>query len=436
MSTPINANPTQTQQILGGQQEDATSDGTKNSVSTTGIVADAKAKLNKFTLTGQTNPNQNKKVYAKEIQPIVEQENAIKACERTTQQPGISPEAKAVYQHVGDTLEMVKQKCDGNYSPQNIGAGFTSALKGRTDLSALGGTGTVGGFDENDDGTGWRPVDPKYSTHGLAAPNAWTKNPITGKWDVPVDVGQKQCLAALENANIKAQPLDASGKAPKVEDVLKNPPYPQNLTGCDFSKLSDDDVRKGSYTFVDPQTSKTTTTYTWEPGADPRKFRSQIGRESNTFSGNVHIRKLEPGTVLVRVFGQGQSAKASCWCLLTDKNSSVICAQDLYKKLGVKVEWNGDGNLAILVIPEGVDIYVAEGKIASQAEKYTAEVKKNGKNAEQRSTFLYEGGGTQLNILTPDGGTFAGIDPKILDMCIICYRDDNIIPSKQFTQTT
>lgn len=314
----------------------------------------------------------------------------------------------------------------------------------------------VGMYHKDIDGSEfiWDPVEKKEITvkseQGNPAPGPWTKNPITEEWDVPVDVGQKQCFASLKNAGIGAQPLNASGEAPEVKEVLENAPYPQNVAWCDFSKIPDSELSGHRYEFEDKNSGKKTT-YTWEDGIDPKKFSAQIARESNTFCGDVRIRKLEPGTVLVRVFGQGQSVKASCWAKLDDDSSSVTCTQDLYKKLAVKAEWNGDGNLGILVVPEGTDIYVAEGKIASQAEKYAAEVKRNGKNTQQQFTFLYEGGGTQVNILTPNlprqeqvegpvtekGNkplayeTFAGIYPDVFEKCMFCFRNDNIIAPKQ-----
>ncbi len=174
-----------------------------------------------------------------------------------------------------------------------------------------------------------------------------------------------------------------------------------------------------------------TTKYTWDAGFNPAEYSAQINRESNTFSGDVRIYKLEPGTVLVRVFGKGQSVKASCWCRADDSNSSVTCAKDLYEKLAVKAEWNGDGNLGIFIVPEGADIWVAEGKIAAQAEKYTGKTNVNGKDVQGKHTFLYEGGGTQLNILTPNapsqGTSFAGVEPQIFNQCMFCFRNDNMI---------
>ncbi len=176
--------------------------------------------------------------------------------------------------------------------------------------------------------------------------------------------------------------------------------------------------------------------HTREAGFDPKKYNRQLSRESSTFSGDVHIRKLEPGTVLVRVFGAGQSVKTACWARLDEVLSSVTCAQDLYKNLAVKAEWNGDGNLGVFIVPEGVDIWVAEGTIASQAEKYTAKVGEGEKGKQQESTFLYEGGGTQVNILTPDAaGTFAGVAPEIFDQCMFCFRDDGIVKEEQFGRT-
>ena len=334
--------------------------------------------------------------------------------------------AKVVYGYLEQILTSVKGKIGGDFSAESIG----SALR-----SSLPDTPKIGMYQPGVDGTERKANDnmpaQKLTTHGLLAPSAWAKNPVTKKW-VPVEGEQKKCLASLEKAGI--DPISVGEKSRLLEDALITSPHPQNLAGCDFSKIPADELR---HTFRREGTEKTTT-YTWEADFKPRDYNGQLSWESNTFSGDVHIHKLEPGTVLVRVFGQGQSVKSACWARLDDDKSSVTCAQDLYKKLAVKAEWNGDGNLGVFIVPEGADIWVAEGKIASQAEKYTARVMQRSEKVRLESTFVYEGGGTQVNVLTPDkgelAGVFAGVDPEIFEQCMFCLRDDNIIKAEQFEQ--
>lgn len=124
------------------------------------------------------------------------------------------------------------------------------------------------------------------------------------------------------------------------------------------------------------------------------------------------------------------------WCRLNDPTSSFTSADDLYKKLAVKPEWNGDGNLGVFIVPKNADIWVAEGKIASQKEEYYEF--REGSDGKMEQTkgrhCLYKGGGTQLNILTPNESQhgnpyveFAGVDSKILNDCIFCFRNDGIM---------
>ena len=109
--------------------------------------------------------------------------------------------------------------------------------------------------------------------------------------------------------------------------------------------------------------------------------------------------------------------------------------------MAVRPDWNGDGNLGIWVIPEGVDIYVAEGKIASQVGPYSEfemqptdivinDVKQNEKH-QNDFFYIFEGGGTQLNILTSNSGSFADMDSSIFDKTMFVFRDDEMIdPNK------
>ena len=149
-------------------------------------------------------------------------------------------------------------------------------------------------------------------------------------------------------------------------------------------------------------------------------------REYDTFSGNITIKKLEPGTVLVREFGQGQSVKGSCWCLATDLNSAVNCDKDLQTQLGVLPSWNGGGNRAVFVVPqEPPPIFVAVGTIAQQRN-----------DNDYEGTVYHPGGGTQYNILTPNdcnannvsdtSGGFANAG-KAFDKCCFVITNTGII---------
>lgn len=127
-------------------------------------------------------------------------------------------------------------------------------------------------------------------------------------------------------------------------------------------------------------------------GFDIGAYSSQLEYEYNQFSGDIEIKKLEPGMVLVRDFGQGQSVKGSCWCLAADLNSAVNCDKDLQTRLAVKPSWNGGGNRAVFVVPqEPPPIYVAVGTIAQQEN-----------DSDYKNIVYHPGGGTQYNILTPN----------------------------------
>ena len=354
--------------------------------------------------------------------------SAVAGCDRTAQQSGISPESKAVYRRLSNILQIAKKKIGDDFSADNIATALSSALKARTDLSTAGGTGEVGMYDPDADGTEKQGTN-KRTERGVEAPYAWRKN-SAGEYD-PVEEGQKECLTSLGKAGISAV-VGAESRSLKevLEGSLPTLQIHKQNPKSKFAEVSEDKLSEHKYTFSE---GEKTATYTWDPIFKPKDFAGQLDYESNTFSGKVTIHRLEPGTVLVRVFGAGQSVKTACWARLDDDSSSVTCAQDLYKKLAVKAEWNGDGNLGVFIVPKDAKIWVAEGKIASQAEKYTADVGEGDYDGRKESTFLYEGGGTQVNILTPDAAsTFAGVDPKIFDRCMFCFRDDGIVKEEQF----
>lgn len=173
---------------------------------------------------------------------------------------------------------------------------------------------------------------------------------------------------------------------------------------------------------------------TCDAGTTPSKCLKQFEEQANTFSGNIHVHKLEPGTVLVRVFGKGQSPLRACWSRLDDHpNSSVTCAKDLLNKLAVRPDWNGDGNMAIMIVPNDFDVFVAEGDIGHQIASYPTPQKQTSSSSEvDTKTFVFSGGGKQLNILTEDSDEtkyppFANDKTdKLKNNCMVCFRDTNM----------
>ena len=103
----------------------------------------------------------------------------------------------------------------------------------------------------------------------------------------------------------------------------------------------------------------------WPPDMNDdakEKYLSQLSREINTFSGPITIRKLLPGEVLMRDIGTGQTIKASCWTKGNGKDF-VHDGKSLHQNLAVKPEWNGGGTLAIFIVPNEGEFYVAEEKL-------------------------------------------------------------------------
>lgn len=398
------------------------------------IAALAKAGM---SLTDKTNPTRRTVTQTSpEIQSAKGQlSSAVAGCDRTAQQSGISPEAKAVYQRLSNILQIAKKKIGDDFSADNIATALSSALKARTDLSTAGGTGTVGMYHGNIDGSEYRELDGKNVTvrtrQGYAAPDAWGEwiEDPNGQWIRPrIAEGQEKCIEKCKRAHVPSHTLGASVSHPQnpKPKALKegDPKY-------DFSKLTADEPAVTGKVYTRELGDGK---LTWPSEFPLSEYSSQLEREFNTFSGEVKIHKLEPGTVLVRVFGKGQTVKGACWCRADDATSSVTCAGDLYKKLAVMAEWNGDGNLGVFVVPEGVDIYVAEGKIASQMETYKGEQEDaNGNVSKREFSFVYPGGGTQVNILTPNPidehlfPHFAGVSPDIFEKCMFCFRNDGIM---------
>ena len=357
--------------------------------------------------------------------------SAIEACDRTAKQSGISPEAKAVYRRLGNILKVITKDIGGDFSSQSIGVALSSALKVRSELSTLGGTGTVGIFDEEIDGSEYKVgIGQKRTDQGYPATKPEECYARCVATDLPSYSSSEKAIEAIKNSksprlqNVKPKEKIFEDLTTTKTTMSKNASFSYKIEGKDPYKADGSFTKRG--------------TLTCPSGFPLDSYSSQLEREFNTFSGDVHIHKLEPGTVLVRVFGKGQSVKSSCWARLDDDKSSVTCAEDLYKKLAVMADWNGDGNLGVFVVPEDANIWVAEGKIASQFEKYTSTLASDKEQSQETESkgrteskyFVYQGTGTQLNILTPNRRSFGGVEPEIFEKCMICFRNDGIMEPK------
>ena len=107
--------------------------------------------------------------------------------------------------------------------------------------------------------------------------------------------------------------------------------------------------------------------------------------------------------------------------------------------LAVKFEWNGDGNMAVLVVPNDIEIYFAEGTIASQIGEYSENILKDNEDVEQKQTFIFQGGGTQTNILAKNvSGNYRPFanqtDKEIWKKIMFIFRDDGIIELEKLSQ--
>lgn len=389
-------------------------------------IASRKAALAKagMSLTDKTNATQrtvtqNSLEIGVAKMPAGRMSDAVDACARLAQQPDISREAKAVYQHLGDILRTATERIGNNFSADHIATELSSVFSIRSELFALSGTGEVGMYDSKKDGE--FGYGKSSSDHGYPAPIA--------------PESCVQCCTTNKVLNYgKTVPKNAElPNPPNVACVKSWCPAESQINLAKVDLDSYDDMGDEEYRYhlkSDGELGQEMVVL----GPAKEKMQSyirQVQDEFDQFSGNVHIHKLAPGTVLVRVFGQGQKAVGSCWCNVTDSKSSVTCAEDLYTKLAVKAEWNGDGNLAVFIVPDDIEVYVAEGKIASQIGKYTTRSKEETKyETSTDHVFIYEGGGTQLNILTPTGDAHFGGSEKITECCMFCLRDDGIMEFK------
>lgn len=344
--------------------------------------------------------------------------------------------AKEVYKTTATVLGKIAAR--GDFSSRSIGIALREAFEdpklGYPSGKFEHGQKHVGMYKEDIDGGVYG--SGKSATEGYQPPYINSRATVEANSDAC-----SECIKKCKDADVAPTTKENHPEYFSEDNKIKNEalPNPQNPSLQKSEKIDDkwkvtynafDAVKPNDRQLEFDKPNGTKGKYTWPEGFDPKKYKSQLGRESSSYSDNVTIHQLKPGTVLVRVLGNGQSTKASCWSKLSDENSSFTCAKDLYTNLAVKPEWNGDGNLAIFVVPDDADIWVAEGKIASQVGSYTTvtkgETEKDGKNSQ---TFVFEGGGTQLNILTPDSGKpgFAGIESEIFANCTFCFRNDGIM---------
>lgn len=400
-------------------------------------------KLNATTLS-KINLRTKRKVTTRslsQLKTITRATKSTQAFQALSQKENISPEAKGVYTAAAVILGKVA-RCK-TFSAENI---KKAIIEGLEKVNENKGTlkGTVALYDAQEDGEAYKSNEQKKSTHGTSALKGLTK------WDQE----KEKPIAKVEGTNegiklCKKIGIDGRTELPQKE-ALPNPQNPTNIK-IDFSsskKTEGENKISYSFCFKNEKSEEKTVqdlTITCPEDFKIENYNKQLEREINTYSKNVSIHQLEPGTVLVRVFGKEQSIMSSCWCNANDNTSAVTEAKDLYNTLAVKPEWNGDGNLGIFVVPEGVNIYVAEGKIASQIGTYaeyqteTTDKSINGekqtKISEKSYYYVFEGGGTQLNILTPnDNDNFAGVtNQKIFKQTMFVFRDDEMINPEKLT---
>jgi hypothetical protein len=351
----------------------------------------------------------------------------------------LSSEAKTVYTTALGILKEVS-KCK-SFEAEKIHEAISKGLENAKTIEKITRIGlenvktiedpkcTVGFFDENKDGESYKAKNQKKSIHGTDALIGLTTWMDGSEKPNAIEKGQNQGIKLCKQLKLNKK------KTQPQNNELPNPQNPKNIT-IDLKNFTDDNdtisygfKNKENKTIEKPKIS-------CPKDFNIEKYLNQINREISQFSGNVTIHRLEPGTVLVRVFGKGQSILSSCWCDAADSASTVKEAKDLYNKLAVRPDWNGDGNLGIWIIPEGIDVYVAEGKIASQVGPYsefemrpTTKIIDGVAQTEKHQTdffYIFEGGCTQLNVFSSN--LFADVkDQKIFNQTMFVFRDSNMI---------
>jgi hypothetical protein len=88
-----------------------------------------------------------------------------------------------------------------------------------------------------------------------------------------------------------------------------------------------------------------------------------VDRAAGTFSGDVVFGKIPPGTVLVRYCQKESIEPGQFWSELDD---IALILNDIRQGLAVAPEWNQDGFLEMLVVPEDIPLESYSGKAASQ----------------------------------------------------------------------
>lgn len=203
-------------------------------------------------------------------------------------------------------------------------------------------------------------------------------------------------------------------KSCQIKNVHGDGSWPEGTVPVDCKKL------ESGETLTNPSNPKEVilhdSTIHWPLDMNDAKFEEkylpQLSREIGNFSGPITIRRLLPGEVLMRDIGTGQSVKGSYWTK-GDGKDFVHDGKSLHQNLAVKPEWNGGSTLAIFIVPNEGEFYVAEGKIASQEIK-TAD-----------GNYELKGGGTQLSILTPKDEKFSG-NEEIFNKCVAVIPNTRI----------
>lgn len=216
---------------------------------------------------------------------------------------GISKEAKAVYECLEKILTGAKTE---DFSSENIGKILRSIIEKPANLEYFGGTGTVGMYKARVDGEEWKPnqaksitgyPSPDASKHGgaLVCINRARAAGIEPKFKEEIEINP-QNVGVSFTRQVETGKTDSNGEA--IKEEVFNAKSTKNELGLDTYKFNTSSGKE--------------VIYTCEDGFHPEQYTKQLNRDAASFSGNVNIHKLEPGTVLVRVFGQGQTVKAGC----------------------------------------------------------------------------------------------------------------------------
>jgi hypothetical protein len=127
---------------------------------------------------------------------------------------------------------------------------------------------------------------------------------------------------------------------------------------------------------------------------------------ADTFSGNVEYKEIPPGTVLVRYTCQRNIEPGAFWTELKDVRLSL---GEIRRDTAVLPDWNTDGAMEMLVVPESPKLHSFSGKTATQVMNASlcsnpgvCHVHTNGvtsnntyKCGNKKEAFMFRGGTTQ-----------------------------------------